>query len=276
MTSLIGCNTLYAPDAPEDCSLQATLAALDKVKAVGYAATEYSHCQGFNLEEAREIGAHAMEIGLLNWSCHASFHAPGAMDSPAGYAADLGHTIAVCAALGASVIVVHVPFRLGLLQPQEALLPKDQRAFDLAVLDEAGQGAADLGVELALENGATLKHMDYILELVAHLNQPHVGICIDTGHAALGNLGAAPAVSMAGERLLTTHLQDNWGQVDDHLPPGSGNIDWGAVLGALHDVGYRRPLLLELTDRARHRPYDQDKEMAAGYQYIKQHWSTAG
>jgi sugar phosphate isomerase/epimerase len=59
-------------------------------------------------------------------------------------------------------------------------------------------------------------------------------------------------------------LQDNLGQRDDHMPPGQGTIDWAALFGALAQVGYSRTLMLELTDRAAHRPYDRDLELAQG------------
>jgi len=49
--------------------------------------------------------------------------------------------------------------------------------------------------------------------------------------------------------LITTHLQDNRGVRDDHMPPGDGAIDWGAVAAALCEVGYVGCVLLELTDQ---------------------------
>jgi len=69
---------------------------------------------------------------------------------------------------------------------------------------------------------------------------------------------------MAGPRLRTLHLHDNYGEVDDHLPPGRGTIDWADLFAALAEVGYARPLQLELTDRAPHRDYDQALEQRQG------------
>jgi sugar phosphate isomerase/epimerase len=54
---------------------------------------------------------------------------------------------------------------------------------------------------------------------------------------------------MAGARLITTHLQDNRGQQDDHMPPGDGTIDWDDVAAALTEIRYPGCVLLELTDQ---------------------------
>jgi sugar phosphate isomerase/epimerase len=106
--------------------------------------------------------------------------------------------------------------------------------------------------------------MRYILRLRDLVGAENLGFCVDTGHAALGDLGAARAVRLAGSRLYTTHLQDNWGKRDDHLPPGRGSIAWAEVFAALEEVGYARTLMLELTDMAEGRPYDQRLELAQG------------
>jgi len=171
--------------------------------------------------------------------------------------------------------VVHTPLRWGLHPPEDvsldACLP-----FDVAVLRPVVQRAAELGVRLSLENGWNLDQMQYVLRLIEALDVENVGICVDTGHAALGDLGPVRAVRLAGERLVSTHLQDNYGQVDDHLPPGSGEIDWPELFVALREVGYQGVLMLELTDNAAHRPYDQDTEQRLGLervrQYVRQTW----
>ena len=48
--------------------------------------------------------------------------------------------------------------------------------------------------------------MEFILGLVDDIDMPNLGICMDTGHANLGDLGSR-AIRMAG-KLSTTHLQE--------------------------------------------------------------------
>ena len=263
----IGCNTLYgggALGATTDFTVDELRLSLDRNAALGYETVEYSHLCHLTPEEAMGIGAYTRELGMRPWSVHA--------EAPTGFV--LGHTpeeaagylvnaVEVCHAVGAQVVVVHAPILLGLTLgdlPDIRLL----LAQDLVALSPGVARAAELGVELALENGRALAHWVYILSLLERIDQPHVGACVDSGHANLGDLGAPRAIRMAGPRLHTLHLHDNYGEVDDHLPPGRGTIDWADLFAALAEVGYARPLQLELTDRAPHRDYDQALEQRQG------------
>jgi sugar phosphate isomerase/epimerase len=263
----IGCNTLYRGGelgSTTDFTVAEIQRSLQTNAGLGYETVEYSHLCHLTTAEAAGVGAFTRDLGMQPWSVHS--------ESPAGFV--LGSTpeeagrylvnaVEVCHAVGAQVVVVHAPLLLGLGLGD---LP-DVGAFldqDLAGLRPGVARAADLGVELALENGSALAHWVYILSLVERVNAAHVGVCVDSGHANLGDLGAPRAVRMAGPHLRTLHLHDNFRQVDDHLPPGRGTIDWTDLLAALHEVGYQRTLQLELTDRAPHRPYDQALEQRQG------------
>jgi L-ribulose-5-phosphate 3-epimerase len=105
------------------------------------------------------------------------------------------------------------------------------------------------GIRLALENSSTTASMDYLVALADALGPARAGVCVDTGHAALGDLGPGRALRMADHRLITTHLQDNHGQRDDHMPPGDGLIDWDDVAAALTEIRYAGCVMLELTDQ---------------------------
>ncbi len=264
---LLGCNTLYTHGRLErsaDFTVKATEESLAKLRGVGYQAVEYSHCGHFGLEEAHKIGQYARALGLQSWSCHAEGEGDFALGkTPSEAAQNLIHSVEVCGALGGRVVVVHIPVTLGLRLDDRADL-NELMAFDLEALRPAQEKGVDLGLELALENGRTVAHMDYLLRVRERLGAPNVGICVDTGHANLGNLGAARAIRVAANSLCTTHLQDNLGQRDDHMPPGQGIVDWAEVFVALRQVGYAGPLMLELTDRPNDRPYDQDLELGQG------------
>ncbi|MFQ5810665.1 MAG: sugar phosphate isomerase/epimerase family protein, partial [Armatimonadota bacterium] len=164
---------------------------------------------------------------------------------------------------GAQVLVYHAgPKPIWIVGASEESHAPEQEA---RVIDGMCDHAAGRGMELAIENGAPLIHMEYLLELLDIVEAPNLGICVDTGHAARGDLGAARAIRMAGQKLYTTHIQDNFGERDDHLPPGMGTIDWDEVADALAEVQYERVLQLELTDRPPpQREYDRDREMEFG------------
>ena len=264
----IGCNALYPGTGFNRSDLfdrTAYRQALANLGQAGFEAVEYSHSYHFTIEQAAEVRQIATSLGLEGWSVHAEGPAEfGLAREAEGAGNALRHCLDLCAALGGRVVVVHTPccgggLALGDEADVAAALERDRR-----VLEPACAHAAALGLDIALENGRTLAHMHYILRLRDDVDAANLGFCVDTGHAALGDLGPAQAIRLAGSRLYTTHLQDNLGARDDHLPPGRGTIDWPGVFAALRQVGYQRTLMLELTDSPGEREYDQRLELAQG------------
>jgi sugar phosphate isomerase/epimerase len=51
-----------------------------------------------------------------------------------------------------------------------------------------------------------------------------------------------------GSALCETHLHDNHGVEDEHLPIGGGSVPWPAVLNALRQVNYHGPITFEQAD----------------------------
>ena len=260
----IGCNTLY-PDVNERKAQgwvftpQKIKEALSKLVEVGYTDTEYSHIYHLTVAEAEDIGEYARKIGINSWSSHAA--GPGGFgtgDAREASVAANKHCVDVSAALGADINVLH--------------MWNYEHDVACAILEEVCDYAAKANITIALENSSTLENMELILGLVEDVAAPNLGICVDTGHANLGDLGSARAIRMAGSLLRTTHLQDNLGERDDHMPPGMGVIDWDDVFQALDEIGYKGTLMLELTDAPpASRPYDQEKEIRAGLEYVRKY-----
>jgi len=259
----IGCNTLY-PDVSERksggwiFSPQKIMEALQKLSEIGYTDTEYSHIYNLSVDDATKIGEYAREVGISSWSCHAA--GPGGFNTgdviEAAVAANR-HCADISAALGAEVNVLH--------------LWNYSHDDACRALEQICQYAAGKNVSIALENDRSMEKMEFILGLVRAVDMPNIGICVDTGHANLGDLGAARAIRMAGPLLLTTHLQDNHGQRDDHMPPGMGTIDWDDVFQALIEINYERTFMLELTDAPTpdSRVYDQEEEIKTGLRNVR-------
>jgi sugar phosphate isomerase/epimerase len=103
----------------------------------------------------------------------------------------------------------------------------------ITALEHLRAFAAPLGVRLLVENlegeVATPAHL---LEILHSGRFTDLGICLDTGHAHLGE-GVPAALELLRERLRSSHLHDNHGERDEHLWPGDGTIDWDAALGGL-------------------------------------------
>ena len=84
-----------------------------------------------------------------------------------------------------------------------------------------------------------------LCELVDSFNDESVGICWDTGHANLVYSNQADVIKYLSDRIKCTHIHNNHGNGDYHMPPDSGNIDWNNVMQAFKSIGYEGPFTLE-------------------------------
>ena len=81
--------------------------------------------------------------------------------------------------------------------------------------------------------------------LVDSVNDSKCKICWDFGHANLMSFNHAEAIEFLGERIVCTHVHNNFGREDSHFPPECGNIKWNEVMPALAKTGYDGALTLE-------------------------------
>ena len=114
---------------------------------------------------------------------------------------------------------------------------------------ECFQNLGDLlertGVTLAIE--PLNRYETYFLNTTADavalcraIDQPRVGILFDTYHANIEEKSIPAAICEAAPYLKHFHSCEN-----DRGVPGSGHIDWPAVLGALRRAGYDGWLTIE-------------------------------
>ena len=116
--------------------------------------------------------------------------------------------------------------------------------------------AQKTGAVLALENGrapgceAHHKLRRYgcdLDEFLALADEMGLGVCWDTGHANTAMLNQYKALKKVGKRLLEVHINDNFGNDDQHTAPFCGNVDWKAVTAALREIGYTNSMNLEVS-----------------------------
>jgi sugar phosphate isomerase/epimerase len=109
--------------------------------------------------------------------------------------------------------------------------------------------AQQAGVTLALEViPNAISTPESLVSLIEQdLDGARPGICMDVGHAfIMGEV--ADAIETCSGHLVTTHLHDNDGKADDHLPPGDGGVDWPLALMAMQKVGYDGTWLFEVAN----------------------------
>jgi sugar phosphate isomerase/epimerase len=236
MRSAIGCNIVHPQcDRAEMYTRAVYLERLTAYRDYGFEHVEFSHVTAIDESDADALREHARRIGIVPWSIHSEhLNAPG----PAALAEYLrvqAHCARVARALGTVAFVCHVPN----LQPYAA-----DPARDGEILARLADITDAHGLTLAVETGPKT---DYVIEVVDRVGRPTVGVNLDTGHTFLLGEDPAEAARRIGRRLVTTHLQDNFGKNDDHQAPGMGRIEWLALLRAIAAAGYAGPLMVELT-----------------------------
>lgn len=161
----------------------------------------------------------------------------------------------VCAALGATQMVIHSPYSTWDDYNLEATPDSRQQMIERVHLSigTVVRRAADMGVTLVIENIED-KDPNARVALARSFDSPGVRVSIDTGHANYAHhaTGGPPVdyyVHVAGNLLEHVHLQDTDGHADRHWAPGEGNICWTEVFRALARLSSRPRLILELKDK---------------------------
>lgn len=114
-------------------------------------------------------------------------------------------------------------------------------------IQEIAAAAAEGGVRVALENiPSALATPESIVAIIEdELEIPDLGACLDFGHANLMG-GVMDAIETFADVLIATHVHDNHGTRDEHLPPFEGTIAWPEAVMALRKIGYDGLLMVEV------------------------------
>lgn len=170
---------------------------------------------------------------------------------------DIRRCVEWTAKAGGAILVVHP----GALSDPNQL---DQRRAALREsLEELIEPCRDANVTLCVENMPPGVHpgsrMRDLADLIRELDVPQLGLALDTGHA---HLTSSPAheTFIAATDLFTTHVHDNNGRQDSHLPPGLGTIRWSEWVANLDEIGYRGPIMLECIRHLREHPEVIDEQ----------------
>jgi sugar phosphate isomerase/epimerase len=163
--------------------------------------------------------------------------------------------LSLCAELGAPHITT---------EPGGPLAPGQsrQQAIDLfvEVLEPLAQQAHHLGILLLIEPepGLLLETTDQYLEVAERLNAPSIGLNFDVGHAYCVGEDLPSAIAKLAPHIRHYHVEDiAASRVHHHLVPGTGAIDFAAVVAEIRRTGYNGWLTVELY------PFLDDPDAAA-------------
>lgn len=238
---------------------ESILDCLEAIRESGFSLIEVCfsprHLDYHDAAAVRRAADRIEQLGMATYSFHAPF-APGLdVSSPDAGTRSRALAEVLRAAEAAAILQVHYlvihpgPEVVATFPPAERLLRMEHT---VETLNRVVARCGELGIGCVLEN--KLPHLLFgktsdILWILDALDSAEVGVCLDTGHAALtGNLTGL--VQKLGGHLRMVHAHDNRGHGDDHLPPGRGTINWEGLLRTLANSFFSGALVLEIA-RAR-------------------------
>jgi sugar phosphate isomerase/epimerase len=126
-----------------------------------------------------------------------------------------------------------------------------QQAIDLFVetLKPLAEHAHKEGVLLLIEPepGLLLETTDQYLEVAERVNAPSIGLNFDVGHAFCVSEDIPAAIKNLKGQIRHFHVEDiSAERVHHHLVPGTGAIDFSAVVDAIKGIGYEGWVTVEL------------------------------
>jgi sugar phosphate isomerase/epimerase len=118
-------------------------------------------------------------------------------------------------------------------------------------------------ISLAVENLPGRSGSWICRQILDRFDGSYLGLCYDSSHE---NISGEPfhLIKKYYTRIQTTHLSDNNGQVDEHLIPGDGNINWNEMRFHIERVPGLKNILFEVgTGEKLDEPYEKFIERAA-------------
>jgi sugar phosphate isomerase/epimerase len=242
-----------------------------QIAAHGFKAIEAVACRShFDYRNATAVARLGAWLSDADVALH-SVHAP--VDASLASGDETVRARAVDEVAAALEVARTVPYQYLVLQlgsPAAAAGAGDnQPAAARRSLERIVETAAGVHVGVAVEViDNKLSSPAALVRLIEEdLDELDFGICLDYGHAhALGDL--AESIEAVAGHLFTTHVHDNRGRGDDHLPPYDGSIDWDAAMMETQKIGYEGRLVLEVT--ARGNPADTLSRCAAACERLLQ------
>jgi sugar phosphate isomerase/epimerase len=182
-----------------------------------------------------------------------------------------------CSEIEGEIVIVHPCSTEISGNDQNYLKAKNKTEDSLGTLATL---AEKLGIRLAVENLPNIGGWSFGTEvselrnLISKINNPHLGLCLDTGHAFVGkgNVDLSRDVFECGKNLIALHIQDTDGKKDRHWLPGQGIINWAQFMKDLISIDYQGALTLEISGSPELTKRNVDNILSRGMESIKNIW----
>ncbi len=198
------------------------------IEEVGFSGWEV--CADGNYHFSRPESYNSVIETLASTSLKVTVHAPYGDLNPAAINEPIWketvHQISECIRKAAP-ISDRVTIHPGYLSCTGKLVPEKIWQLQKDALREFGKVALEYGVVACIENMPNIpdflcQYPEEILGLIEDIEG--IGMTIDFGHA--NTLGKVDAFKKYLDHASHIHIHDNHGKSDEHLPLGSGTINW--------------------------------------------------
>lgn len=231
-----------------------------------------------SIEDLKKYAEIAKEENLIYQSVHAPF---GKMhivwegsDAEADEVIDeLKGCVDRCKEVGVDLLICHVIIGMERCTPNEAGATRFRKLCEYA---------KEKGIRIAFENTEGEEYLGAVLEKCRDLE--NVGFCFDSGHEMCYNF-SRDMLSLYGDRLIATHLNDNLGMKDEkiktwyddlHLLPFDGIADWEKIAERLKESTCPECITFELvsTNKPERNAHDRYQGMTFS-EYVNEAYKRA-
>lgn len=193
-------------------------------------------------ETARDEGLAITICGAFGPSRDISSDDPAVRKNGAAYIAEC---IRLTEAVGSSLFAGPLYSAVGKTRMVSADQKAREREWCVENLRDLGKIASDAGVTIGIEplnrfETDMINLVDQAIALIHEVGEPAYKVHMDTFHANIEEKSIPDAIRRAGDLLGHFHACEN-----DRGTPGTGSIDWIGVRGALREIGYAGPVVIE-------------------------------
>lgn len=169
--------------------------------------------------------------------------------------------------LGASVVVVHPPFRW-------------QREYGRRFVEGVEELSLELDMVFAVENmypwrTGKREFQAYVPDWDP-ITQPYEHVTLDVSHAATSRADALEMAKALGGRLSHLHMTDGAGSaLDEHLIPGRGTQPCAELLAYAAESGYSGLITIEVSTRKAADDAARDADLLEALAFTRLHFDPA-
>lgn len=177
-------------------------------------------------------------------------------------------SVKACARLGIKDLVIHSAYAPGLSRDETI---EKNKAFYMPILREAEKHDISILTEnlykMTEPNTFWIDNAKDLLALIEYVDHPLFQAVWDTGHANMQETSQAESIRLLGRHLRGLHVNDNFGEVDSHIPPGFGTMNLDDLMYGLRSIGYNGYFTFEAFNffdgAPPKRRFDADKRLAS-------------